>query len=254
MFKYVFLFLLISLPASAKVKFVQISDTQFGWYADNSFKTEKRLQKKFLKRLNEISPDFIVITGDLVDMPKINKKRKLQISAFKDFLNSIQFPIKLVAGNHDVENIPTKKSIDDYRENFGPDYYAFEVNNIKFMVLNSSLYNYGSVYRKEQNEWINNNIKNTSIVFSHHQIFLNSYNEKDNYFSFRKKLRDILFTFKDVDAVFAGHLHMFKENKWNGVGLVSAPSIFCPRKSRAGFLIVEIENNIFYSVEFLDDV
>lgn len=45
-----------------------------------------------------------------------------------------------VCGNHDIGNQPTKESIDEYRRDFGDDYFEFWCGGCRFVVVNSQLY------------------------------------------------------------------------------------------------------------------
>ena len=49
-------------------------------------------------------------------------------------------PLICVCGNHDVGNIPTKESVEEYRRNFGDDFFSFWVGGVKFIVINTQYY------------------------------------------------------------------------------------------------------------------
>lgn len=70
---------------------IQISDTHFG--KDNSSVTEKLLQ-----RINELSPDLLILSGDITQ-----RGREVQFQQAKSFLDRIACDHKLcVPGNHDI--------------------------------------------------------------------------------------------------------------------------------------------------------
>ena len=106
--------------------FVQMSDPQFGMYTkDADFAQETANFEFAIATANRLKPAFVVITGDL-----INKAGDAAMTAeYKRITAKLDPKIKLfnVAGNHDVGNQPTKESLAQYRERFGPDYYSFRV-------------------------------------------------------------------------------------------------------------------------------
>lgn len=46
-----------------------------------------------------------------------------------------------MCGNHDVGNRPNAVTIEEYRRDFGDDYFAFWVDGCRCLVVNTNLYN-----------------------------------------------------------------------------------------------------------------
>ena len=93
--------------------FIQITDPQFGMFeSNNGFEKETALYEKAVSEINGLKPDFVVITGDLVNDPK----SQAQIAEFKRITAQINsdIPVYLTPGNHDVGQEPDKQSIDSY--------------------------------------------------------------------------------------------------------------------------------------------
>jgi hypothetical protein len=68
--------------------FIQITDPQFGMFESNKgFQKETELYEKAVKEINRLKPDFVVITGDLVN----NSKDPLQIKELKTEKNTSLF-------------------------------------------------------------------------------------------------------------------------------------------------------------------
>jgi len=62
-----------------------------------------------------------------------------------------------VCGNHDVGNRPTPNDIQQYRRDFGDDYFAFWQGGVKFFALNSQYYVDDSMTKAEssgQQAWL----------------------------------------------------------------------------------------------------
>ena len=125
-------------PASAPFFFLQFSDPQFGMFtADKEFSQETVNFEMAVATANRLKPAFVVVTGDLVnkagDAAQIAEYHRIAAKLHKSI------PLYNVAGNHDVENVPTAASVAAYRKSFGPDHYTFRSGSLTGVVLNSSL-------------------------------------------------------------------------------------------------------------------
>ena len=118
--------------------FIQMSDPQFGMFTKNVGFAHETVNFDFaIATANRLKPEFVVITGDLVN----EAGNTAQIAEYKRIAAKLDPQIKLysVPGNHDVENEPTKATLASYRERLGPDYYSFRSGDIAGFVLNSNL-------------------------------------------------------------------------------------------------------------------
>ena len=87
---------------------------------------------------NALRPAFVVMGGDMIDDPHSEAQLEalLEITARLD----PDIAMRWVPGNHDIASdtvTPTRGSIDAYRTVFGPDYYAFDHGDLRFVVLNT---------------------------------------------------------------------------------------------------------------------
>ena len=93
-------------------------------------KVYPRLMEKILER----TPQFIIHLGDMVSRPNVK-----EWDAFFEISKSVQIPFFPVVGNHDVGS--TRKGEEIYLRQFllpdGKTYYAFEVGNGLFIILDS---------------------------------------------------------------------------------------------------------------------
>ena len=199
--------------------FLQMADTQFGFFNENlDFEKETIHFEKAIAQANRLHPAFVIVCGDLVN----KAADAAQIAEYKRIASGLDSSIPLynVPGNHDVGNVPTPASLEAYRKNFGPDYYRFEAGNIVGLVLNSSLLkdpDSAQAEARKQDRWLEDELrlaKNSPdkmvLIFQHHSYFLTDPEEKDQYFNFPlEKRRHYLNLFKSngVKYVFAGHYH-----------------------------------------------
>ena len=224
--------------------FIQLADPQFGLFADRSGKTdeeisaaakrgqilkktpkitgfadETRLFSLAIEQVQRSNPAFMVVSGDIINEAG-NEDQIAEVKRIAALLDK-SITIRWVSGNHDVafDRIsPDQELIDLYRENFGPDYYAFSHQNICFLVINSTLLTPpNTLLLKEawdQVAFVEHEAMNAKderlILLSHHPLFIKSPDEPDSNWSIEKKYRNPLLEMAKkhgIEANFAGHLH-----------------------------------------------
>jgi len=111
--------------AHAQVSIAQISDTHLG---------EKRAPhaadnlRRAVEMINARHPDAIILSGDIGETPRDWREAK-------QILSAIKAPLYYVPGNHDVHT----HDVQQYRAEFGKDYYRFQVKGVNFVVIDSQL-------------------------------------------------------------------------------------------------------------------
>jgi serine/threonine-protein phosphatase CPPED1 len=212
-----------SLFAAAPVRaqdlwFLQMSDPQFGMYANNENFTQETANFEFvIAAANRLHPRFIVICGDLINKPG----DLAQASEFHRIAAKLDksIALHLVAGNHDVENSPTPASLQSYRKAFGKDYYAFDYPGFRGIVVDSSLMQHPEAAAEDaarQDVWLAAELTrarqsaSTVAIFQHIPLFVEKADEADGYFNIPRPARaHYLRMLQDsgVRYVFAGHTH-----------------------------------------------
>lgn len=251
--------------------FIQMADTQFGFFTDNKdFKKETINFEKAIAEANRLQPAFIVVCGDLVNKPGDTD----QITEYKRIASKLHPAIKLynVAGNHDVENIPTNNSLMNYRKHFGEDHYRFQAGNLFGIVLNSSLMKEPDSAREEaaaQDQWLRSALEQARsskskliMVFQHHSLFLTDAEEQDQYFNFSsEKRREYLELFikYNVKYVFAGHYHRNALGRAGDLEMITTGPVGRPLgPDPSGFRVVTVNGDAvehrYYSLDSLSDV
>lgn len=198
--------------------FIQITDPQFGFFADNKdFKKETELYSIVIEKINNLTPSFVVITGDFVNNPKDS----IQIKEFKRLtkLIDINIPVFLSPGNHDLGQEPNKKDFNFYFLNYGRgnDRFSFNYRSSTFIGFNSVIIKSGKNKKEEKKQfnWLKKELKKARgsqniLLFTHYPFFIKDFNEKENYSNQSIKMREKyfnLFESYQVDAIFSGHLH-----------------------------------------------
>ncbi len=253
--------LTFSACVSTKVKskkqsftFIQLSDPQFGFLSKEPGGLEKEIRRyeKAVATVNEMKPDFLVITGDFVNEPRDSN----QLAIFKRITKKVNatIPVYYAPGNHDVGNKPTSADIAFYKKHYGDDKFSFHHKGFYFIGINSSLIKGESTALEDkQLAWLTKELKkgkkyNTSIVFTHHPIFLFEPLEADDaYFNLPKttRLKYLkLLEEHNVKAIFAGHYHRNAYGKYNDMEMVTTNAVGNPFKGPSGFQVIEVKNNV----------
>ena len=199
--------------------FIQLSDPQFGMFTGNKDFVQETANFEFaVATVNRLHPAFVVITGDLVNKPGDAD----QIAEFRRIAAKIDssIPVYNVAGNHDVENVPTPAMLTTYTNIFGPDYYTFQHAGFSGIVLNSSVIHSPQETTNHyvaQTQWLRTELDRIRkegtphiVVFQHHPWFLKSATEPDQYFNIPLERRAghlALFHEFGVKYLFSGHYH-----------------------------------------------
>jgi 3',5'-cyclic AMP phosphodiesterase CpdA len=184
--------------------------TGFDWDADR--------YRRAITMANSIRPDFVVMGGDMVD----DNDSPEQLDAVFRIAGDLdeEIPLYWVPGNHDIATntvVPTRRSIDKYRDSFGRDYYAFDFGANRFIVLNTVVLDHPEEVPcelGEQMEFLEFELSRTapgrSVVFGHHPLFLRTPEEEDSYWNLplerRARLLELIHRHR-VPVAFAGHWH-----------------------------------------------
>ena len=215
-------FILLAAPVrtqSGAFFFIQLSDPQFGMYsADKEFAQETANFEFAVATVNRLRPAFVVITGDLVN----KAGDAAQIAEFQRITRRLDraIPLYNVAGNHDVENVPTPASVAAYGRRFGRDVYGFTFSSLAGIVLNSSLIHSPAGapdLAAAQERWLDQELARVRqsgarhiVIFQHHPWFLKDAAEPDEYFNIPLARRGPFldkFRAAGVKYLISGHYH-----------------------------------------------
>lgn len=238
---------------------IQVTDPQFGFFAENnSFEKETELYTEAVRQINELKPDFVVITGDFVN----NSKDILQIDEFKRITSLIDksIPVYLSPGNHDLGQSPSKDDFEFYYSNYGKenDRFSFKHNNSAFIGFNSVIIKSekNNKDEKKQFRWLKKQLQRAKksdniVLFTHYPFFIHDFNEKVTYSNQSMEVRNKYFRLFEkygVDAIFAGHLHNNAEASHNGISMITTNAAGRPLgEAKPGIRIISINNNGVFS-------
>ncbi len=244
------------LAADEPFFFIQLSDPQMGMFSDNADFAQDAANFEFaVAAVNRLRPAFVVITGDLV-----NKWGDAgQIAEFKRIAGKIDraIPVHNAPGNHDVANLPTPALLDSYRQNFGPDYYAFRHGSFVGIVLNSTIIHTPEHVRPAyaaQEQWLRAELAKAKaehprhlVIFQHHPWFIKAANEPDQYFNIPLERRTTylgMFHEAGVKNLFSGHYHRNAEGRDGEIEMTTTGAVGKPLGgSKSGFRVVIVRDD-----------
>jgi serine/threonine-protein phosphatase CPPED1 len=171
----------------------------------------------FERVLNDIARDpslaFAVDVGDMVEQGTLEQFETF----FKQIRSAARLPFLTVAGNHDLGK---DRDLTLYRKIFGPDYYAFQLKDHYFIVLNDNLPNGRG---EAQMIWLEEELRKsqafkTRLVFLHVPFFDPRGGENHHCLPEATGRRlAALFSRYKVTHIFAGHIHSYFSGHWDGV-------------------------------------
>ncbi len=269
----IFLFFLIAGTVFAQTKisnepwfFIQLTDPQFGMFESNAgFENETVLYEKAVAEINRLNPDFVVITGDFVN----DQHSTSQINEFKRITAIIKasIPVYYSPGNHDIGQVPTHESLDNYKKNYGSDRFSFDHKGSSFIGFNTGLIK-GKLEKPEQEQyqWLTKRLQKSRkseqiLLFTHYPFFNKTVDEPTAYSNIDKEYREKylnLFRENNVAAVFSGHHHNNGFATYGNVQLVTTSALGKPLGAApSGFRIVKVYSDKieheFFGLEELPD-
>jgi serine/threonine-protein phosphatase CPPED1 len=191
-------------PAGGKLTFAVLGDNR----------SDPAVFEQVLKALaGDPSLTFAIDVGDMVE--------RGTLAQFDEFFKQIRpysrMPFLTAAGNHDLGK---HQDLTLYREIFGPDYYAFQLQDHYFIVVNDvEPDGVGEV----QWRWLENELKQsqpykTRLVFLHTPLFDPRGADKHHCLpeAAGRRLAALLRKYH-VTHIFAGHIHSYFTGNWDGV-------------------------------------
>ena len=191
-------------PAGGKLTFAVLGDNR----------SNPAVFERLLKDMaGDPSLTFAIDTGDMVERGTLEQ--------FDEFFKQIRpygrMPFLTVVGNHDLGK---DQDLTLYREIFGPDYYAFQLKDHYFILLNNNLH---TGMGEAQMAWLEDELRKsqafkTRLVFLHIPLFDPRGGDKHHCLpeAAGRRLAALLRQYH-VTHIFAGHIHSYFSGNWDGV-------------------------------------
>ncbi len=165
--------------------------------------------KTILREIESLHPDCILITGDLIrGFTEDTTQLRLQWEGFQSAIRTIDIPILLTPGNHDVWNDVSEQ---EFRRRTGHLYYSRNFGAVHFVMLDS--YEIGQMDKigPVQLEWMKRDLEEHSDaehIFIGVHAPLWAYGPSSNWMT---EVHPLLKQY-NIRAVFAGHWHIYQRS------------------------------------------
>jgi len=214
---------------SQSFTFVQISDTQLGFYEKpyGTFVRTEKMLNHAVDEFNASKPAFVVVTGDMCDDSSLQPEYDAYVKAMSRLDPKI--PVYTVSGNHDIQNGYSKAQYDEYLRKFGTEKFAFKYKGCAFIGFDSCCIKYEGNDAAEaealQYAWLRQRLTEAQgsryiFLFCHHPVIHGAFDQADDYSNFPLRLRKKYFQLFEefhVNAVFTGHTHHPLKTEYKGV-------------------------------------
>lgn len=257
-------------------RFAVVADTHLEPDGAPGTPASPRSNRRFaaaIAALSDDPPAFALHLGDVVHpLPELGESEAAAAAA-EALLATMPCPLHLTAGNHDIGDKPNPLVpaaavrpdwIARFDRRFGPATRAFDHEGCRFVLFNDLLVNSGLPEEEEAFALLEEALATADRAFlaTHYPPFLHAADEGTLYDNLdepgRSRLLDIVAR-HGVEAVFAGHVHVFLHNRHRGVEIYGAPSVAFVRRDfserfrvapfaeagredpeRVGFLVVDV--------------
>ena len=208
----------------------------------------------FAKRIAAGKPAFVMNLGDVVKHPGDER----QWDKFAGLSKPITMPYFIAAGNHDIAGIESERIYKEFVSQPGNEvYYSFVAGPVLVVVIDTEQPGRCARVDGEQFRWLKRVLAGSKerykFVFMHRPMYPDKkigmhYNDCLNrYERERDELHRLFQRFK-VDAVFAGHEHLYKRKVIGGVRYIvsgGGGARLYAKRTEGGFhhyMIVSIED------------
>jgi len=209
--------------------FVQLSDTHWG-FQDPTVNPDPRASLEAavtaIMSLN-VSPDFVVFTGDLTHKTADGIERRRRMAEFKEIIRPLSaLRTIFLPGEHDAA--PDEGQA--FKENFGATHQSFDHKGIHFLTLDNVSDPKGLV-GEDQLAWLESDLKSIDqeqpiVIFTHRPLW-DLKPDWDWFTGDGDRVLDLLSPFKRA-TIFYGHIHQENHHITGNVSHISARSALYP--------------------------
>ncbi|MDO5306169.1 MAG: metallophosphoesterase [bacterium] len=226
--------------ANNNLRFAQVSDVHFSSFEENTsykfLKKSPELLDDAIFQLNTSKPyEFVIFTGDLINVPKTS-----ELDKFLKHVEKLETNWYAINGNHDIafEGTLTKSVFREklhsanHRIPNDKSFYAFTPKRGFRVICLDSIINYkltsNGEIGTEQFEWLKNEIKNHPkdiIIICTHVPIYEPFSSPNHKMNNEYDLQRMLKGFNNVIVVLQGHYHCTKAIQKENVVYISSPSL-----------------------------
>ena len=182
--------------------------------------------EKAIAHIKSLSPDAVVISGDLVHEVKIDEYERL-----KEMLSVLEMPVFLMTGNHDSRDFIRQVFANyDYLPAQGFLHYTVEDYPVRLIMLDTNVLGEGrGALDSARLQWLDSQLAaqpdRPTLIFMHHPPFSTGIKMMDGLGrTGADELAEIVRKYDCVERVGCGHLHRPIQKRWAGTLAYTVPS------------------------------
>ena len=214
-----------SVVASKNISFAVISDIH----------SDYQSLQKVLDKIKKDKMEFVIVVGDLTT---IGAPRELE--KVKEILDQSGLVYYVTSGNHDLWS--KTKILDPFREVFGKEYQAFQIDQVRFILINNA-----SSLDQDQLDWLDQQIADCPrlycLVFSHmplnHPYLEHIMGEGNSLAAIQAKILVKKLTDSKIQKLYAGHVHYFLDYEFEGLKTRTDGAVYT-HKNQSPFRFLEV--------------
>ena len=214
--------------------------------SDHCYPSDQFANRKIrfiIRQINKLAPDLVIHLGDIQHPIPALPAHEATVKTAQTLFRQLNCKMVVVPGNHDVGDKPhafaaspivSRQTHMIFNKYWGPSFYAFDIGNCHFVVVNSSILNSGIALERSQQSWLEGDLEENQktgkrvFLFMHYPLYLDHPTEDEHYDNIGKRARMWLLSLLgryNIEAVFSGHVHNFFYNRYKKTDLYVLPSV-----------------------------
>lgn len=198
--------------------------------------------QKVLDKIKNDKMDFVIVAGDLTTVGSLGEFKKV-----KEILDKSDLTYYAIPGNHDYYG--KIKSANPYIEVFGSSYETFQINKVKFILVDNA----GSL-DQTQSDWIDSQIvdcpKLYCLVFAHmplnHEYLEHIMGEDNPNIAVQADLLVKKLTEFKIKKLYVGHIHYLSDYEFEGLKTYTDGAVYTDKnQTPSRFLEVTVSQPDF---------
>jgi 3',5'-cyclic-AMP phosphodiesterase len=182
--------------------------------------------ERAIAHLTQLSPDMVVITGDLVHNVQLAEYQRL-----KSMLRPLTMPVYLLPGNHDSRDLIREVFTDHaYLPPTGFLQYTVEGHPLRLIMLDTNVPGEGrGELDAPRIAWLERQLseqpQQPTLLFMHHPPFTTGIDLMDGFgLTGAEALADLVKKYDCIERIGCGHIHRPIQTRWAGTLAYTVPS------------------------------
>lgn len=200
---------------------IKTPPAHFAVIGDRTGGHQEGVYERVVAEVAAAKPEVVFTVGDQIEgYTEDTAVLSAEWREYRQLVAPLSMPLYLVPGNHDIT---TDGQLASYRQYAGEPYYSVDHQGVHFVVLDNSRWNAGAQLPAEQLAWLDADLAAAKRA-RHTVVLLHKPFWENELFRGKPDTLHALFVKHGVDAVFAGHYHVYFTGERDGIRYTSVMS------------------------------